>query len=874
MKKILGFIETFLTATPALVLRFRWLVLASVLAVTALSVFGMSRLKFDFTIERWLKQDDTAFVAFEAFREQFGSDDGVVIVYKPKDGKVFSARSLQLVKGIRDDLVNYHLTLKPGEQSALEHIVKVDSLINAPILTVDADTMESHWLVGDTVPSDPAALEAIRKTARAERDLPKRYFSDDERYGVIFIKTDFGAIPVDGHETGNADTKAGDTKAGAAAVAEPDELTFTAPAAQQAGADQDALKFKSTDMSDYVALNAAINAVLNRPEYTSHFEYYRVGNTVDSENQVRMGEEMGRLYLIGLLIMLATLFMIFRSFAGAAWPTLIIVLSTLWTLGIAGWAGLSISPFVVLTFLLILTIGMADVTHMMSCYVYMREAGHDRDAALREAYGKAGVGCFLTAATTMAGLLTLMSGNLVPIINFSLMSALGIALVFVLTMLLLPMLLRIWSPAVQDGAKARGALVARIIPTFVPWLQRQLDKIVPAVEKRPVAFALPFVLVLGLSVYGALKVKVDYSLYDQYAESSNFYQSIKLLDRELSGASQMSLYVDLGQDDGFQDPAVLREIDALQRKLESDYQRYVMRTSSIVEVVKDAYQKQNEGLADKYAIPDSREVLSQTLFTFNLASPEEREKLVDETYRKANITINLRSYGSYEYTRVFEAMTRDINDSVARIKKDYPAASVSITGLFAMGMKAANYLVINELQSFGLSLLIISLALLMIFSSFKAGLISLIPNLVPSLLVLGLLGLAGIPLDFYTMMLAPIVVGIAVDDTIHFMSLYRLEVAKDGNIRRALVDTVKECGQSVVFASMILGFGFGIMAMATTPGLASLGKFGFLAIASGLVCELFLTPALIFIFKLRFQDGRATASPAIATHSPNSEEVV
>lgn len=854
MKKVLSFIEKRLVAMPALMLRFRVLVVAFVLGMTGLSVYGMTRLQFDFTIERWLKQDDTAFVALEAFREQFGSDDGVVIVYKPKDGNIFSEQSLSLVQEIRNDFLNYHERLKEGESSALEHIVKVDTLINAPILTVDAESMQSRWLVGTEVPKDPAALEAIRKTALGERDLPGRYFSNDERYGVIFIKTDFGAVPIE---------VAGEEDSTEAATA---ELTIIDPTDAQATSDQNAPSFKPTDMSDYVALNAAINDVLNREKYAAHFDYYKVGNTIDSENQVRMGKEMALLYLVGLLIMLTTLFMIFRSMAGAAWPTLIIALSTLWTLGIAGLTGLSISPFVVLTFLLILTIGMADVTHMLSGYLYFRESGLDFDSAMHETYGKAGMGCFLTALTTMAGLLALMSGSLVPVINFALMSAMGVALVFVLTILLLPILLSLWSPAPQDKAKAEGSWMTRLIPTFIPWLQRQLDKVVPIVEKRPYTFIVPFMLVLGLSIYGASRVKVDYSLYDQYAETSNFYQSIKLLDKELSGASQMSLYVDLGKDDGFQDPAVLHEIDALQRKLENDYKKYVIRTSSIVDVVKDAYQKQNEGQADKYIIPDSRQVLSQTLFTFNLASPDEREKLVSETYRKANITVNLRSYGSYEYTEVFKSLTKDIEATVAKIQKDYPDASVSITGLFAMGMKAANYLVINELQSFGLSLLIISIALLLIFGSFKSGLISLIPNLVPSLLVLGLLGLLDIPLDFYTMMLAPIVVGIAVDDTIHFMSLYRLEVGKDGDIRRALVDTVKECGQSVVFASMILSFGFGIMALASTPGLASLGKFGFLAITSGLLCELFLTPSLIFAFQLKYPVKNDISSPAVAAH--------
>jgi len=858
MRRVLNFIAHYITGVPDWVRKRKLFVLSLTAALTALSFYGMTKLQFDFTIERWLKQDDAAFVAFNEFRDQFGSDDGVVIVYKPKDGNVFSTNSLQTVKRIRDDLINYHKKLKAGEQSPLEHVVKVETLINAPVLTVTKDTMLSHWLVGDTVPTSQQALDEIRKTARSERDFPLKYFSNDEKYGVIYIKTDFGAIPLD--SAGQATT---DLHINMAVNDQPQPQDGNG---KGNGAE---LRFKATDMGDYVALNAALNEILNKPEYAAHLEYYRVGNTVDSENQVKMGKEMATLYSAGMLVMLLMLFMIFRSGAGVIWPVLIIALTNIWTFGLAGFLDLSISPFVILTILLILTVGMADVTHMISSYLYFRNEGHDSASSLREAYEKAGLACFLTTITATAGMLSLLSGNLVPVVNFSLMSAIGVCVAFLLVIHLLPVLLDIWPPVPTEGHRPNliGEIVQRIMPNFVPYLQTQLEKIVPTVEKRPYVFITPFMLIFIASIYGAFNVKVDYSLYDQYREDSNFYQSFKVLDGKLAGASQMSLYVDLGKDNGFQDPAVLRVIDDLQKKFEKDYSKYVVTTSSIVNVVKDAYQKQHEGQQDKYMIPATREVLSQTLFTFNLADPEEREKLVSENYRKANVTVTLRGYGSYEYTQVFEQMKRDIDNSVNLIKKDYPEVKVSITGLFAMGMKAANYLVMNELQSFGLSLLIISGMLLVIFGSFKAGLISLVPNMVPSFLILGVLGWLNIPLDFYTMMLAPIAVGIAVDDTIHFVSVYRTEVLKDGDVRRALVDTVKECGQSVIFASMILGFGFGIMSIATTPGLASLGKFGFLTIWSGLVCELFLTPALILVFQLRFRYAeKAPASVPATVH--------
>lgn len=838
MQSILSFVSTYLANVPGQVQKRRWMVLLAFLVATAICFHGITKLKFDFTIEGWLEQDDAAFVAYNQFHDQFGSDDGVVIVYKPKDGDVFSAASLRTVKQIRDDLILYRTGLKQGEKSALDHIVEVNSLVNAVVLSVTDDVLASKSLVGDTIPDTPQELAALRRTAEAQRDFPLKYFSKDGKLGVLYIKTDFGAIPVDG-----ASAPAGklgiDLKAG--------------------GDSNETPRFMPTDMADYVALNAELNKILNKPAYLAQFQYYKIGNTVDSENQVNMGKEMGLLYLAAIAIMLACLYGIFRSFAGVIWPFLIIIVSTIWTLGIAGLLGLPASAFVVLTVLLILTIGMADAIHIMSGYLYFRNEGHDSPSSIKAAYEKAGLPCLLTAITTMIGIMSLNISNLVPVNNFAIMSALGVGIAFFLTFYLLPILLDVYPPAPRKARKDSG-----IVPGLVGALQRGLDKVVPAVAKRPFAFIAPFFLLFAVCLYGASKVKVDISILDQYSKESNFYQSIALLDDQLAGSSRISLYVDLKTDNGFQDPAVLKVVDRLQRKLETQYSHYVVKTSSIVDVVKDANQKQNEGRAEMYVIPSDATTLSQTLFMFNTADPDEREKLVSENYRKANITISLRTYGSNAYVDVFAQMKKDIAGALTEIRSDYPQAAISITGLFAMGMTTADYLVVNELQSFGLSVLVISLILFLIFSSVKAGVVSLFPNLIPSFLVLGLLGLFGIPLDFYTMMLAPVVVGISVDDTIHFVARYRSEVQRDGDIVRALQDTVKECGQAVVFTSLILGLGFGVMAVASTPGFANLGKFGFLSIMAGLICELFLTPALIMVFKLRF----SAPAPAMPHGAP------
>lgn len=844
MKRVLEAIAEHITHVPERLQRHKLLVLAFFTIATAIFCYGLTQLKFDFTLERWFEQDDTSFIAYNEFHEQFGSEDGVVIVYKAKDGDVFSAQSLQAVQGIRNELLNYHKHLKEGEVSALDHIVDIDCLINAFILTVKDDILLSSGLVGDTVPTDRAALEDIKRRALSQRDFPLKFFSKDLQYAAIYIKTDFGAIPLDS-----------DGKQASGMSIDMAQEIAAASSTEKKGPP----RFKPTDTADYLALNAALKGILEKPEFAEHLEYYKVGSTIESEHQLEMGKEVAVLYLAALVIMLVSLLLVFRSLSAAVWSFLIVVLSTIWTLGIAGLCGLAATPFVTLTILLILTMGMADVVHIISGYLFFRNEGHDFKAAVRLAYEKAGVACLLTAITAMAGMLSLIFTNLVPIKHFSIMSATGVVAALFLTLYLLPVLLDLWAPVPKVKKAKAGRLSAvmqKLMPDVAVALQRRLDKILPMVEKRPRTYVALFSVILAICVYGAFQVKVDYTSYDQYPKESNFYQSIKLLDEKMAGSARVSLYVDLGKDSGFQDPEVLRVIEAMQRKLESDYQKYVITTASIVDIVKDANQKQNEGRPEMYKIPDSQQELSQTLFMFNTADPEEREKVVSENYRKANITVTLRTYGSDEYTDVFAAMKQDVNDALSTIKKTYPDATVSITGLFSMGLQAADYLMTNELQSFGISLLVISLILLIIFNSFKAGVISLLPNLIPSFLVLGILGLLNFPIDFYTMMLAPIVVGIAVDDTIHFVSQYRAEVLKDGDIRRALRDTVKECGQGIVFTSLVLGLGFGIMSIASSPGLANLGKLGFLSIFSGLLCELFLTPALIMVFKLNFASQR------------------
>jgi len=840
MRKIKGIIANFFDSVPNQVRKKKWLIFLITIIITGICVVSLQQSKFDFTIESWFEKDDPVFVAFNEYHAQFGSEDGVYIAYKPKDGDVFSVKSLETIKGIYEELLNYRLNLKEGEESPLDHIVKVHSLINASVLIAEEDMLISRQLIGDTIPIDPEALEIIREIAKSQKNFPLQYFSEDMKYGGMYLETDFGAILLDSDEQPAGDMIIDDIME---LNSDNGVITTETP------------RFKPTDMADYVALNSALKTIFYKPEYTDHLEFYPVGNTSGSEYQNEMAIEMGIMYLAALLVIILLLWFFFGSFSAVSWPLTIVILSTIWTLGIATIFGLPFTNFLILTVILILTIGIADAVHILSGYMFFRRNMHDHNSAFQTVYKQAGFPMLITAITNMVGMYALNISDLVPVQNFAYMSTLGIFLAFIFTVFLLPALIDFWPPVSKHKNPVinNPNLIGRIALEFSKFSQKMFDKIVPFVERYTVTIIILFSLFFAICLLGTFRMRADTSLTGYSSEDSKWNQSIRIIDEKLAGSSRMALFLDLKKEDALMDPQVLNVIDELQKTVEKKYSKYVVTTSSITDVVKDSYQKLNDNKEDKYIIPLDERELSQTLFLFNNADPEQRRKLVDDNYQKANITISLHNYGSYEYTRVFDQMIKDVQEAENKIKEKYPDAFISITGAFVLAMKTADYLTKNEFESFILALAVISIILLVVFGSLRAGLIAIIPNLIPSILAFGLMGLLDIPLDFFTMMLAPVIIGISVDDTTTFISYYRFEVAKDGDIKRALTSTLKEAGQAILFTTFVLGFGFGVMSFASSAAIANVGKFGSLAIFSGLVNDLFLTPALIMVFNLTFQ---------------------
>jgi len=881
MKNLLLYLNQYFAKVPSQLIPYRKAVLLVALLSTIFMGYGASRFVLDTSFDVWFSESDPAIEALDDFRDQFGSDDGLFIVYEAKDGDVFSNKSLTLIAEITETLDNYEQIsddvwldqygLSPDIVESLTHIKRVQSLSNIRIQKNEDDVLSSPRLVPKNIPSETDQLSAISSEADDQPSLELFMFSKDHRYGAISIKTDFGAIPVV-QELDDAPSLFSD-----------DDWSDDFDASMDDSAVIQKIEYQPDEPALYIPFMKAITAITEQPKMTEHFNFYPIGNSA----MISLAMDtliQAAFLLVGMVVIInLLLWTLFRSASAVVLPQLAIGLSILFVIGGLSWLNLASTTLIALTVMLVIAVGVADCVHVMSSYLFFRRDGKEHDEALSKAYGKTGVPILLTTITTMAGMSSLAATGRSMFVQFGLSSAAGVFFAFAYTIYLLPVLLNYWHPMQikkasnkennSSGIKALALNFKLKSLSFLcffakpllsaskkigftwlvsaDWLQPLLDRIPAFVERFRYLIAVIFFGGFIVCLYGATQVKIDSNLVELYSDDVPIGQAYDIVDDNMMGTGNMVIVVDTARSDGIMDPAVLSSMDRLQNRIEDRYSDYIIRTNSLADLVKDTHAIMQS--SEEYrTIPDSQIAVSQLLYLFNSSNPEERRALVSDDFSKSHISVQLRNAGSEEYKDFFDEIQKDINNEFNKLTKTYPELKVQITGSFALMMRLADDISKNQFKSLAIAAVVISLLMMLTLGSLQAGVMSIVPNLIPATLAFGLMGLLGISLDTDTLMIAPLIIGIAVDDTIHFISHYRMSLAQNHNMKVALVETIKEVGQAVTFTTLILGCGFFMLTFSDYLGLAKIGGFGSLAIFVALLCDLLFFPALIMIFKPKF----------------------
>ena len=897
MESFLLEISAFFANMPVRIVKARRLVLGTIIALTLFFVFGIATLtRFDMTTDSFLDSEDPSILALNEYRRQFGSDDSVFLVYEARDGDVFSRQSLSAIQALTEDLQNWDTLNREDyprqirgtliDFDELKHIRRVQSIATLRVQKNEGDTLLSQRLVPSLLPDSEAELAEIKAAALAEQDYLLGFYSADARYGALLIQTDFGAQPSEDFTPAVNSDDVSLAESFSTATLDDDYAGFDLTFDESAVIDE--IDFSPTDMAGYTDFYNASYTVFEK--YQDDFEFFAVGNPPLMEFMLSILTQLAYLGVAVVLIFFFLLWVLFRSFSAVVWPLVTIAVSMIWTAGITVWLGITISQMIGITALLVFSVGIADCVHVMSAYFSFRQQGLAHYDALSKSYGKTGLALLVTSLTTIAGIIALATSDILPIQVFSLMAAMGVALAFLFTIILLPLLLDIWHPGAMGGSASLAdrlgsrwqslpgvlkalyalvylaaifallgiaigsyiALASAFTYVVVQWQKPILQRIPRITQKHPFIILALFGSLFLSCAYGMSLLRIDTNMTELTREGNPMRIAYDVVDQNMAGAQSMVIMVDSHQADGLLEPEVMRAIDQLQLRIETNYADQVTRSYSLANIVKDTFEKMNDDEASFYRIPETQQMISQLLYLFNSANPDDRRSLVSDDYSRANITLNIYNAGSYEYKQFFDNIAVDIDEVFAAAKAKKPELEVYLTGTMALMMRMADEVATSQFASFSLALGVISVIMVITLGSLQAGAIAMIPNVIPALLGFGLMGLLGVPLDTDTILIAPLIIGLAVDDTIHFMTHYRVELIRTKSIELALSSAINEVGQAVMFTTMVLGLGFALLSFSDYLGMAKLGFFGSLAIFVALLCDLFLIPALIIVFKPTF----------------------
>ena len=530
---------------------------------------------------------------------------------------------------------------------------------------------------------------------------------------------------------------------------------------------------------------------------------------------------------IALVLITIFLWIAFRSWWGVVIPLTVVLLSGLWLLGLMELTGKAIDVMTIVLPTIIFVVGMSDVVHILSRYYEELRAGNEPFEAIKTAFKQVGLATFLTSLTTAIGFLTLLTSSIAPIQDFGLYAAGGVVIAYFLAFTLLPAVL-ILSPAPPIEKTGSGIF----------WNEK-LDQLHAFLLPRSRPIALATLLVLGLSAWGISRIQVDNLLLEDLAEDDPFRAEFAFFERAFSGVRPFEMALEIP--DGL-DPLgseVLRICDDVEAYLRSEYG--VGAVTGAASILRQVNRWKNGNAESFDKLPANDEQLEGLVRNVQRFDAQGALKLVvNAPARLHRISGKVADVGARELER---------RDEAFRVWYEGKWASTGITPVITgtAALVDLNNATLAEDMVAGLAIAFAVIALIsgLMFRSWRMVLISLVPNLLPLLAIAGIMGFADIDLKVSTSIIFTIAFGIAVDDTIHFMSKFRLELGAGRGAAEALKRTFTGTGKAIILTSIMLCGGFITLGLSSFLGTFYIGVLVSLTLLFAVVADLFLLPMLL-----------------------------
>ena len=771
-------------------LKYRWLCLALLAAVTVVGLIGVKSFKVGsadedefLTVKESTKKNDAR------FKELFGSNDSIVLLFESDD--VFKPEVLQAIKDIGTDL--------------LEKVPYADSITSITDTDITVGTDEGIEITNpftDGIPDNPEALKKAKDFILSRKSIVNKLVTQDatETWLVLSLK----ATP-------------------------PEEVWSKT----------------STKAPMYVIGEAAIDIVTDPKYHSAAYTIKPAGLPyTETEEKVVMGHETTKSVGLSFLCMIILLIIFTRSLRGTIVPLFATFFGITTVLGIMGFLHISgKSEMMSVPIVLAMALSVGYSIHLVNSFkTSFYELGKRKEAVIAS-IENTGWPLFFTVVTTVVSVLSFLTTDLKPMRWMGAASAAMVFAVYVYVSVLIPILMSFGKDieAGKDSANTHNAKAAR-----AQKLDARFERFGRTVIKRRKAIITAFTLITAACIPALFKIDVDMDNFKCMGLRIPYIRRIyEITQSQLGSYFSYNIMLTFDEDDAVKNPDVLKKLDKLSILIGTfrltKMNNGVPKIFSILDIVKEMNQTMHSDDPAFYTIPDDEDLLAQLLFLYEISGGQ-TSRWVDEEFRTLRMSIDVASYDANELA----ANLKTIEQTCAEL---FPQADCHLIGAAVQFAELNNKIVFGELYSFFTSLVAIAILMMLVFGSVKMGLIGLIPNIFPVLVIGAIMGYLGISLDLMTMAIMPMILGIAVDDTIHFTNHAKYLFEKEKSYDRAIFGTFYSIGKTLAMTTIILSATFLVYLTCNIAAILRLGVLAAVGLMSALAADYLMTPVLIYISK-------------------------
>ena len=778
------------------------------LSVAALG-WQLPSLTMDTSTEGFLHKSDPMRIAYDVFRDQFGRDEKVLLAIKTSN--IFDIDFLHKLESFHEAL-----------EAELPYIKKVNSLINAR----NTYGVEGELIVEPLInqlPTTQIAVDALKKTATANKLFDNLLYSEDYTMTVITIDTQTYAGGIEGDALGELDFE--------------DELDFSfevdstvesAPKAYLSDAENDEIiimaqqvvsRYDAEDFVIYITGSAAIAGI------------FKQALSSDAETFISLM----------MVIIMIVLFALFRRLSGVLLPLCCVALTLVSTLALM--AAFS-TPFTMVTQIMptfLLAVVTSASIHLLAIFYKDYDKTNNKKASLRYAMGHSGLAIAMTSLTTAAGLWSFSFSGVSPVADLGRFASSGVLLGLLFTMVFLPALI------------SSVKIVSRQTKTNnngFTFMDRGLLGISKFATGRAKLIVITSSVLIVCAIFFATQLRFSHHPLKWLPEDNFARIATETVDQTLNGSLTLEVIIDTQETNGLYNPAVLRAIDKIANNINTiaTGDMFVGKVISFVDIIKETNRALNENRPEFYSIPDDADLIAQEFLLFESSGNNDLNEFVDDSYSKARITLKVPWNDSLE-GKAF------IDRAQVYFDREFEGlATVTFTGIGTLMTVIFEQAIYSSAISYLLAFTLITVLMMLLVGSIKIGLISMIPNLLPILFLAMIMVIFKMPLDMFTLLIGAIALGLAVDDTVHFMHNFRRYEMQYNDVDRAVELTLMGTGRAITLTSIVLALGFLVLTFSSMNNMFNFGILTASAILVALLADFFLMPAIMKLIIKSKQD--------------------